>query len=386
LYARTGGANANYWFDNLLLEAKLPTAVTIASEPADALVLDGQPAAFAVQASNPQGVTYQWSRDGVVIPGATQQTYTTGPQTLANEGAGYTVKLTGPGGSVTSRTARVQVLAAFSTAVNPVVNVNFDDGAVPGGSSTFGNAYIEDGILKLTLAENGQSSSYVIDNPVGATPVTDFVATWNMRVGGGSARPADGFSFSAAPDVVDDVFGEDGSGSGLTVSFDIYDNGGGEAPAIDIYYTGQLIATRKFDFSVLETGDSFVPVGVRMNRAGTLDLYYDTTAVYRGLILPGYTPLQTARFGWGARTGGENENQWMDDVKASINTQPTPVDRPEFTAITRNPDGTLTLTWTGGGTLQAAPTVDGIWQDVIGATSPYTFTPTSPTLFGRVRQ
>lgn len=59
---------------------------------------------------------------------------------------------------------------------------------------------------------------------------------------------------------------------------------------------------------------------------------------------------------------------------------------PEFTGIKRNADGTITAEWTGGGTLQVAPTVLGPWQDVPGATSPYTFTPSAAMLFGRVRQ
>jgi hypothetical protein len=57
---------------------------------------------------------------------------------------------------------------------------------------------------------------------------------------------------------------------------------------------------------------------------------------------------------------------------------------PKFTAWRINTDGTMTLEWTGGGTLQAAPTVLGQWQDVTGATSPYTFQPSGNMLFGRI--
>ncbi|MBE7499102.1 MAG: hypothetical protein HS113_02090 [Verrucomicrobiales bacterium] len=58
----------------------------------------------------------------------------------------------------------------------------------------------------------------------------------------------------------------------------------------------------------------------------------------------------------------------------------------EFTKIQKNANGSITLEWTGGGTLQSAPTVTGQWQDVAGAASPYTLTPTQPTWFGRLRQ
>ena len=36
--------------------------------------------------------------------------------------------------------------------------------------------------------------------------------------------------------------GEDGSGSGFRVVVDTYDNGGGEAPAIDIMWSGVVVA------------------------------------------------------------------------------------------------------------------------------------------------
>ena len=61
---------------------------------------------------------------------------------------------------------------------------------------------------------------------------------------------------------------------------------------------------------------------------------------------------------------------------------------PNFTKITRNANGSITVEWTGGGTLQATASLNPpvVWQDVTGATSPYTFSPTAPMLFGRIKQ
>ena len=59
---------------------------------------------------------------------------------------------------------------------------------------------------------------------------------------------------------------------------------------------------------------------------------------------------------------------------------------PMFTSIVKNLNGTITLTWTGGGTLEASPTVNGPWADVVGATSPFTFAPTAAQLFGRIHK
>jgi len=55
--------------------------------------------------------------------------------------------------------------------------------------------------------------------------------------------------------------------------------------------------------------------------------------------------------------------------------------------IAKNADGTITISWTNGGTLQAATSILGPWQDVTD-TSPYTFTPEAgvPHMFGRIKK
>ncbi len=58
----------------------------------------------------------------------------------------------------------------------------------------------------------------------------------------------------------------------------------------------------------------------------------------------------------------------------------------KFTAVKQNTDGTLTLEWTGGGTLQTSPTVNGPWTAVPGAASPLTFSPTQKAQFARLSQ
>jgi hypothetical protein len=211
------------------------------------------------------------------------------------------------------------------------------------------------GFLQLTEAVNEQSSSFLLNTPAGVAPINDFTATWMMRVGGGTATPADGFSFVLGPDIADGTFGEDGAGSGLIVSFDTYDNGTTEvAPEIAIRYKLTDVATRPFDISVMRTDGGTTPVfkqiGVRVNRNGTLDLYYGDTAVYRGLPLPNYTPFVAGRFGWGARTGGLNDNHWVDSIKIALNTQPV-VTAPTIGYSLSG--GNIVLTWQGGGTLQS---------------------------------
>ena len=390
-FARTGGLNANHFVDNLRIGVSKTTGPTrITRDPASIVVFPGQTATFNVLVNDPQGVTYAWARNGQPIPNATQSSYTTPATTVADDGATYTVTATGAGGSATSAPARLGVLPRFDAGANPPVNVTFDDFALPAGALTFGGAYVDaggfegSGVLKLTDAANDQVGTLIMDIPAEAFPMRDFIVTWKMRVGGGTETPADGFSFALASDIGDAAFGEDGNGSGLIVSFDIYDNGGGEAPAIDVLYKGNILPTRKYPISVLRTGEEFVDVGIRVQADGTLDLYYGNTAVHYNLQLPNYEPFTTARFAIGARTGGLNEAQWVDSIKMAFNTGPAAA--PEI-AIVRNADGSVRITWDGAATLESSATIGGAWQAVNGAASPYTVnTAAGAAQFYRLRQ
>jgi hypothetical protein len=64
---------------------------------------------------------------------------------------------------------------------------------------------------------------------------------------------------------------------------------------------------------------------------------------------------------------------------------PVPFEPPVVIHIRMNAEGTITVDWNHGGTLQTAPTLLGTWQDVRGVTSPYTFIGTAQILFLRVR-
>jgi hypothetical protein len=58
----------------------------------------------------------------------------------------------------------------------------------------------------------------------------------------------------------------------------------------------------------------------------------------------------------------------------------------KFTRWQLNPNGTVTVEWTGGGVLQAAPTVLGPWFDTLSASSPSTIAPTGRIMFLRIRK
>lgn len=65
---------------------------------------------FAVQA-NGSGLSYQWSRNGSVIAGATAGTYTTGATAFSDSGSTFSVAVRNAAGSVTSNPATLTVTA-----------------------------------------------------------------------------------------------------------------------------------------------------------------------------------------------------------------------------------------------------------------------------------
>jgi hypothetical protein len=392
LAARTGGLNANHWIDNLRIGVTKPAGPTrITRDPANALVLEGQTATFTVLVNDPQGVAYQWFRNGTTILSATQSSYTVGPLTTADSGSLFTVTATGPGGAATSNPAKLTVMQRFAISGTPAIAFDFNDGAVPPGSVVVGSAAVDysggindSGVLKLTVAENSLMGAFLFDTPAGVSAIQDLIVTWKMRVGGGTEPPADGFSFVLGSDIQESAFGEEGAGSGLVVSFDTYDNGGGEAPAIDVRYGGTEAASRKLPISVIRTGDQFVDVSLRIKRDGTLDLIYGDNAIYANLPLPDFKPFEPGRFAFGGRTGGLNDNHWVDDLRIAVNTLPV-VGPPKLTII-RKADGKVQISWDGPGILQSATTLPGAWTDIPAATSPYELAPTKAVQFYRVKR
>jgi hypothetical protein len=238
---------------------------------------------------------------------------------------------------------------------------NFNDGATPAGMTLSGVAKIvaaggvnNSGYLSLTDAAGSLAGNVSIAE-IEPDAIGGFRATMKLRIGNGSGRPADGFSVSFGSDVNDAGGGEEGSGNGLRIAVDTYDNGGGEAPAIDVYWAGAVIAHTLWDGATgvpipqvidpatglvasLQTGTVFADLVIDLHPNGTLDLAYKGITVYTNLSIPGYTPT-AGHFVLAARTGGESETHWLDDISittvppitgaASITTQPADASGPE---------------------------------------------------------
>ncbi len=198
-----------------------------------------------------------------------------------------------------------------------------DFSSQPDGSALYDDAQIADGVLKLTLNVNNMNGSFY--GPVVPVPLESYDISFKLLIGGGSDNPADGMSLNVAnnlPTPPNRSGSEEGMGSGLTLSFDIHDNGGvvpQEAPSIDLKYQGQLLSG--FLASVAQSTDPaqdiFIPVTVSVSADGLATVTYDGTNVFENVPLPNYRWQSGLQLGLVARTGGLNANQFVDDLQLS---------------------------------------------------------------------
>ena len=374
--ARTGGLNENQWIDDIAIDTDVYAGpLLITRQPEDVAVIAGRSTTLSVDVNDPGQAAFQWQRRGpsessfADVGGANANSYTTPALSLADSGSQFRVIITNVANVITSAVATVTVFELNIPA--NATSFNFDDGSVPAGGAVFGTASVSadggvdnGGVLKLTTAVNDQIGSFILNDLTAGTTNDTLTVAFMARVGEGTSPGADGFSFVWASDLADGPFGEDGAGSGLVVSFDTYDNGGGEAPAIDVRFNSTEVISRKVPAALLDTEGGFVPVIIRVEPDGTVDVVYDNQVVIYNAKLPGFQGLAGGRFGWGARTGGANENHWIDSIQISASNAP------RILSIERVGND-IRLTFTG--ILQSADRVEGPYTDVANATSPAVF-------------
>ncbi|KPK41649.1 MAG: hypothetical protein AMK72_15030 [Planctomycetes bacterium SM23_25] len=254
------------------------------------------------------------------------------------------------------------VAVSFGTALSAVAgSVSFDfESGLPPGTSVGGTGAImpsggvgDSGMLRLTDAANSQLGEFFIDEFGGGAPVTDFTASFQVRMAdstcctgpGGVPRPADGFSFNfgddfAPGDLISAGGAEDGVGSGIRVTFDAWDSGTTDtAPAIDLVIGGTIVETQSMDGvrdgdrppetplitdpatgqpMHLRTDPGWANVRIQLNPDNTMDVDFKDVKIFDDVPVPGYTPV-AGNFVFGARTGGANQTHWIDDLSITTN-------------------------------------------------------------------
>jgi hypothetical protein len=165
---------------------------TISSQPASQTVTAGQTATFSVTATGSGTLKYQWKKSGATISGATSASYTTPATVASDNGAVFTVTITGASGSITSNGATLTVNGPPSISKQPVnqtvlagQTATFSvtaSGTAPltyqwnkGGAAIGGATSASYTTPATTTADNGSQFTVIVTN--GAGNITSNAAT-----------------------------------------------------------------------------------------------------------------------------------------------------------------------------------------------------------------
>jgi hypothetical protein len=170
------------------------SAPSITTQPANQTVTAGSAANFAVVASGTAPLTYQWSKNGNVIVGATGSSYTTPATVSGDSGAQFSVVVSNSAGSVTSNAATLTVNVAPTitqqpvnqavTAPNPATFTVVATGTAPlayqwkkGGAVITAATSSSYTTPATTTADNGSSFTVTVSNTAGSVTSTAAALT-----------------------------------------------------------------------------------------------------------------------------------------------------------------------------------------------------------------
>ncbi len=138
-------------------------APAIQTQPEDVEIVQGQPAAFSVEATGTD-VTLQWKRNNVIIAGATSGSYTLPTTVPADSGALFTVVVSNSLGSLTSSAALLTVNICDPDTYVPTVTTCGIGGCARTGMLTCPDGAVVNTCSAGTPAANDASCNGIDDN------------------------------------------------------------------------------------------------------------------------------------------------------------------------------------------------------------------------------
>jgi len=166
------------------------TAPSITSQPASLTVTAGASASFSVTASGTAPLTYQWTKGGATINGATSSTYSIA-STVTGDAGNYAVTVTNSAGTATSNVATLTVSAAAVSA--PVVTSSPASVTQAAGSSLSLSATVTGGGLSYQWSKDGvaitgaTASTYTVPSLTAAN-AGDYTVTAVNSLGTATSR------------------------------------------------------------------------------------------------------------------------------------------------------------------------------------------------------
>jgi hypothetical protein len=196
----------------------------------------------------------------------------------------------------------------------------FDSAA---GLTLYGTAAVADGALKLTTPVNSANGAAAVDAG-GIQTFESLEVSWKSYIGGGAGGGADGYSVNIGDNIPGDPAAsgpaeEAHPGAVLSVSVDTFNNAELRNPdeGIQMEYRNAEIAFQNIPKD--NTGDGnylrksvFVDAKLTVDADGIATFTYDGNTITG--VIPNYAGIRANRVVFWARTGGANDNQWIDDL------------------------------------------------------------------------
>ena len=178
---------SNYFRDIVFVPSAISSSAAIApaitTQPSSKSITAGQTATFTMAATGTSPMTYQWSKNGAAISGATSSTYTTPAETTSDNNAKFTVAVSNSAGSVISNAA---ILTVNAVAVAPAITSQpASQSVMAGQSATFNVAATGTSPMTFQWRKNGTAISGAIASTytTPAETTTDNKAQFTVAVG-----------------------------------------------------------------------------------------------------------------------------------------------------------------------------------------------------------
>ena len=195
----------------------------------------------------------------------------------------------------------------------------------------------------MTTGFGGNSAAYKLADLDPTKPIQSFDATFKVKMNKASAGsvPGAGWSLNFGAIPSGNGAGEGGfvMTGGLTIAFDIYNNGGSDLPSIEVFAGGVSVGNSPRTFTYDET---LRTVAIHWDFNG-LSVTYDGVAIFTNLAVPGFVPLAGNKFAFSVRNEPSNTMvMWLDDVAmTTVIEQPVETGGPVISEFMANNSQTL---------------------------------------------